>query len=318
MSYWNLLIIAGGVIVFSILLYLPLRWRKARRAFNAIRVVAITSFAAGVLIGIWSLHIFGVWMGTGGGDERSGPDRGTGASAAISTTLAPAAEVTPPSASAATTTETNPLGPILASYVGQALAQKRGPGRPAGWMETWSDVDQGCRLGNYEKSAALCRAAVLVVHGWGDTTPVPLYEVLQFCDEGYLDKGLALCLVAASSADGSGHTARGSIPSTDDSRVASSEVSPAIHGAESGYGITGPDGRSVEWDQTIANCGRRRYAPSSPACEAAAIVKHSLASSKTVPYWRVARFCDVGAMNRDTELCRAAYRVVTSESGSTR
>jgi hypothetical protein len=34
MSYWNLLVIAAGVVVFSVLLYLPLRWRKARRALT--------------------------------------------------------------------------------------------------------------------------------------------------------------------------------------------------------------------------------------------------------------------------------------------
>jgi hypothetical protein len=294
MSYWYLLPISATLMVLGVLLYLLLRWRKARRAFRAMVVVAIANVAAGVLLGLWSMHMVDSWTGSPAGSAPSAP----------------------PSASAGATAETNPLGPIVASYVGQALAQERLAKITDEEIETWPQIDQGCRLGNYERSSALCRASVLVVHGWNDMTPIPLSAVQDFCDAGYLNKDLALCLVAASSSEGTVHSpTAGSTPSAESSGITRSELYETMR-APLLDGLWGPDGQYKKMSDITANCERRIYAPDSPACEAAVFEKHPKAGTETVPFRRVAHFCDLGLVQSNMELCRAAYRVVRSESGT--
>jgi hypothetical protein len=81
------------------------------------------------------------------------------------------------------------------SYVGQALAQGHMEGEITEKTEEWPQVEQGCRLGNYQRTSVRCRAAELAVDGWDDTKPIPLDDVAKFCDANYLEQSLALCLV---------------------------------------------------------------------------------------------------------------------------
>jgi hypothetical protein len=125
MSFWLLLLILGAVILFAVLLYLELRWRKAPRAFKAMSGVAIASLAAGTLLGVWSVHLLDAWTSTGTGDAGRTPGSGASVTPTSSPSRAPIPEVTPivSSTAPAVTPERDRVSRILASYVGQALAQ---------------------------------------------------------------------------------------------------------------------------------------------------------------------------------------------------
>jgi hypothetical protein len=163
MSFWLFLLILGAVILFAVLLYLELRWRKAPRAFKAMSRVAIASLAAGALLGVWSLHLLDAWTSADAGD---GSTPRTIASA--SPTSSPSRNPIPVTPTGSGTSPSVAPSPILASYVGEALAQRRAKnvGREHGGMaagrprlsagelrssfRTLPSRDAGCgRLGQY-------------------------------------------------------------------------------------------------------------------------------------------------------------------------
>jgi hypothetical protein len=140
------------------------------------------------------MHILDTWIGSEVRGAESTPGIRTGAPAA-----SPASRVPDPTgrlgiASATPAAAPSAASGILASYVGQALAQRYVKNAAAGGTERWPQADQGCRLGNYESTSALCRAAALAVHGWGDTRAIPFEEVVEFCDADYFEEALALCV----------------------------------------------------------------------------------------------------------------------------
>src|SRR5437660_455295 len=94
-SYWQLLPISAVVIVFAVLLYLVLHWRKARRAFRVMSVVAMANLAAGTLLGLWSMHMLDTRMRTRAGNSEG--ERGSSASVSPPSraSRAPVPEVTP-------------------------------------------------------------------------------------------------------------------------------------------------------------------------------------------------------------------------------
>lgn len=167
-------------------------------------------------------------------------------------------------------------------------------------MKAWPQVDQGCRLGNYESKSALCRAAALAARGWGDTHAIPLEEVAEFCDAGYLEAALALCFAA-----------HHRIPGGDVDGIPGSDV---VEGLRSHILLAarGPDGSWQTWTSVATPCTRGVYASASPICIAEALVGH--AAPARVLCAEVATFCDVKLMDRDSEVCRAAYRFVQPKS----
>jgi len=150
------------------------------------------------------MHMLDAWTSTGTGDAGGTPGTGASVSPTSSPSRIPIPEVTPIVSDTAPAVAPDRVSGILASYVGQALAQGYAKNTSAGGTEAWPQVDQGCRLGNYEPTSALCRAATLAVHGWSDARAIPFDEVVEFCDADYLEEGLALCLTARHPMD---HTA---------------------------------------------------------------------------------------------------------------
>jgi hypothetical protein len=308
MSYWHYLLISGAVIVFAILLYLILRWRKAPRAFKVMNLVSAASLAAGVLLGIWGMHMIDIWMNTGARGMESTPSTGSSASATSSSPGTPTPEVTPIGTGTTPILAPDHVGTILASYVGQALSRGYAKITSTGGTEAWPQVDQGCRLGNYEPTSALCRAAALAAQGWGDTRSIPFDEVVEFCDADYLADALALCVTArhlVGPAADSMATER--IPSVDVKGIPESDVAEAL-GTSLFGGTVGPDGKYNSWRNVVDLCERGTYASISPVCEAAAVRERSPHDSARLSYSEVASFCDVKLITAETEVCRAAYR----------
>jgi hypothetical protein len=277
-------------------------------------VVAIASLAAGVLIGVWSIHTLDAWMRIGG----RAPDVVRRAREASSGPHTPAGESSPSVSSPASAAAEDRTSVIIGSYVGQALAQGHMEGEITEKTEEWPQVEQGCRLGNYQRTSARCRAAQLAVDGWGDTKPVPLDDVVKFCDANYLDQSLALCLVTHGGGDRS-------VSSTVVKRV----LNPVTYGIPEvdvlqelrrygGYAGRGPNGQAESWSEVAPLCARGVYAPASPKCEASAILKGGRPVDARVPYPEVAAFCDVNLLTRESEVCRAAYRLIQSRDDSAR
>ena len=184
--------------------------------------------------------------------------------------------------------------------------------------QEWPQVEQGCRLGNYQRTSARCRAAELAVDGWGDTKPIPLNAVAKFCDANYLQRSLALCLVTK------GEDAR-SASSTAVRRV----LKPVTYGIPEfdvlqelrrygGYAGIGPNGQAESWSVVAPLCARGVYAPASPKCEASAILTARSHVDALVPYPEVAAFCDVNLLTSESEVCHAAYRLIQSKDDSAR
>jgi hypothetical protein len=293
------------VIVFAVLLYLELRWRKAPRAFKAVSRVAIASLAAGALLGVWSLHLLDAWTSTDPGDGGSTPRT----IASASPTSSPSRSPIPVTPTGSGTTSSVAPSPILASYVGEALAQRRAKNTSAGSTEAWQQVDQGCRLGNYDRASILCRAATLAVEGWGDTRTVPFTQVVEFCDAEYLGEGLALCLTARNPHADDSTTTQDGIPASDVVRELRWHVA---------WDVTGPDGSLKSWTEITPLCALGVYASGSPVCEAAAVEKRGPDNTARVSYSEVASFCDVQLIRGDTEVCRAAYHFAQPKSGPER
>jgi hypothetical protein len=317
-SYWSYLIISAAVILCAVLIYLLLRWRNARRAFTAMSLVATACLAAGVLIGIWSMHAIDAWMHAAGTSAASNPEGATRAPEASSLPRTPARETTPSVSPASSAASPDGKSVIVGSYVGQALAQKYAKDATTGRIEEWPQVDQGCRLGNYDRTSAFCRAAELAVHGWGETRAIPLDGVAEFCNAQYLQATLALCLTTTRGFGRpvhSGPTER--IPGTEVDGIPEADV---VEGLKWRFTLAayGPDGKWKTWNELSSLCARGVYASESPACEAAAIREHGAGGSVRVPYLEVASFCDVTLMNADTEVCRAAYRFAQSNRDSAR
>jgi hypothetical protein len=220
----------------------------------------------------------------------------------------PIPEVTPAVSGITPAVAPDRISTILGSYVGQALAQRYAKNTSAGSIEAWPQVEQGCRLGNYERTSALCRAAALAVHGWGDIRTVPLDEVVEFCDADYLEEVLALCLTARNRVDHAADSAAtGRISGRDTIGIPASDVARELRSTSvfAGYG---PDGKYETWAGTAALCARGIYASASPVCEAGEVEKRGPDNPALVPYPEVASFCDVKLINGNTETCHAAYR----------
>ena len=314
MSYWHFLIISAAVIVSAVLFYLVQVWRKAQRAFRAMCVVAIASLAAGVLIGVWSIHTLDPWMRIAG----SAPDVVTRAPEGSSEPRTPAGESSPNVSSAASAPAADRTSVIIGSYVGQALAQGHMEGEITEKPEEWPQVEQGCRLGNYQRTSARCRAAELAVDGWGDTKPIPLNDLAKLCDASYLEQSLALCFVTH------GGDARSA-----SSTVVKRALNPLTYGIPEAdvlqelrrygeYAGRGPNGQAESWSEVAPLCARGVYASASPKCEASAILKDGRPVDARVPYSEVAAFCDVNLLTRESEVCRAAYRLIQSTDDSAR
>jgi hypothetical protein len=318
MSYWHYLIISAAVIVSAVLLHLVLDWRKDQRAFRTTCVVAIASLAAGVLIGVWSIHTFDSWMRLAGRNAESTPDVVRRAPEGSSVPHTLAGRSSPSVSSAASAAVEDRTSVIIGSYVGQALAQGHMEGEITEKTEEWPQVEQGCRLGNYQRTSARCRAAELAVDGWGDTKAIPLNDVAKFCDANYLEQSLALCLVTHGGDDRS--------PS---STVVKRVLNPVTYGIPEvdvlqelrryeGYAGRGPNGQKESWSEVAPLCARGVYAPASPKCEASAILTGKRHVDARVPYSEVAAFCDVNLLTRESEVCRAAYRLIQSKDDSAR
>ena len=319
MSYWHFLIISAAVIVSGVLLYLVLEWRRAQRAFWAMCVVAIASLAAGALIGVWSIRTLDAWMRIAGRNAGSAPDVVRRTPEGGSGPHTPARESSPSVSSAASAAAEDRTSVIIGSYVGQALAQGHMEGEITEKTEEWPQVEQGCRLGNYQRTSARCRAAELAVDGWGDTKPIPLNDVAKLCDANYLERSLALCLVTHGGDDRSTN-----------STVVKRVLNPVTYGIPEvdvlqelrrygGYAGRGPNGQTESWSEVAPLCARGVYAPASPKCEASAILTSGRPSiDASVPYSEVAAFCDVNLLTRESEVCRAAYRLIQSTDDSAR
>jgi hypothetical protein len=191
-SYWSFPVIAAGAILSVTLVYITVRWRKAPTAFKAMNCIGLGSLAAGLLLGVWGAHVFNAWTRSEAApssdvsrDDSTPPGSSEPASAIPSGT--------PVVSSSARATSAEHVSALIGAYVGQALAQRYARGAPLANSEAWPEVDQGCRLGNYEATSALCRAATLAVHGWGDKRAVSRAELTGFCAAGYLEKELYLC-----------------------------------------------------------------------------------------------------------------------------
>jgi hypothetical protein len=314
MSYWHCLAISAAVIITAIFLYLVMRWRKARTAFRAMSLVATASLMAGVLLGFWGMHTLNAWMRTDKEHTESAPAGSTNVRSTVPGPRTPTADSAPRGSGAASPIALDSASSILAAYVAQALAQRYFTQTPGGSLETWPQINQGCRLGNHEPRSALCRAAALAANGWGDTSGIPLDEVAGFCNATYLENVLALCFITARRI---GHPADyGAVnrPSVaDPTGIPETDVVAALPGRH-WPGVRGPDERTKTWGEITAHCARGVYAPQSPVCESAEIVKHRRRIEARVPYAKVASFCDVGAINRGSEVCRTAYRVEQSRS----
>ena len=258
------------------------------------------------------------WMSTARANAGSSTSGGTSTRATSLGSGTPAAEITPMVSGAAPGAAPAHSSSILASYIGQALAQGYATGATTGRVENWPQVDQGCRLGNYGRTSALCRAAELAVHGWGDTRAVPLDEVAEFCSAKYLDDTFALCLATTR---GAGRPAdSGSVERIAGADAGGIPEADVVDGLQWRFTLAayGPDGKWEAWNQISSLCTRGVYASQSPVCEAAAIKQHGGHEGARVPYLEVASFCDVTLMKGGTEVCRAAYRFAQSNPDSAR
>ena len=154
-------------------------------------------------------------------------------------------------------------------------------------------------------------------NGWGDTKPIPLNDVAKFCGANYLEQGLALCLVTHDRGDRSAN-----------STVVKRVLNPVTYGIPEvdvlqelrrygEYAGRGPNGQTESWSQVTPLCTRGIYAPASPKCEASAILRGGKDVAR-VPYSEVAAFCNVNLLTRESEVCRAAYRLIQSTDDSAR
>jgi len=257
------------------------------------------------------MHMLDTWWRPDAEDAGSAPV--AAATAIPPSDRAPVPELTPADSGTTPIVAPDRSSAILASYVGQALAQGYAKNTSAGSTEAWPEVDQGCRLGNYEPTSALCRAAMLAVHGWGDARAIPFDEVVEFCDADYLGETLALCLTARHP---SGHTAE-RISSRGAEGIPESDVVQEWR-LHSFLLVRGPDSSYKTWTDLKALCARGIYAPASPVCAAEAIEERGPHSSARVSYSDVASFCDVKLINGGTEICRAAYRFAQPKSDPAR
>ena len=278
-------------------------------------LVAIASLAAGVLIGVWSIHTLDVWVRIAGRNAASSPDVVRRAPEESSWPHTPG--------------DSSPerfvrgIGSCGRSHERNYRKLRRAGvrtgtygGRDPEKTEEWPQVEQGCRLGNYQRTSR-CRAAELAVDGWGDTKPIPLNDLAKFCDANYLEQSLALCLVthggddrSASSRSSSGHLIRLLMAFQ---RLMFFRNCAATEG-------TREEGRlpKESWSEVAPLCARGVYAPASPKCEASAILTDRRPVDARVPYSEVAAFCDVNLLTRESEICRAAYRLIQSTDDSAR
>ncbi len=317
MTIWHFAGIAAGFIVFATLVYAIARWRKAPTAFKAIIWVAAANLVAGLLIGVWTVRMLDRWTGA----HVSEPVKASrGASTAPSAAGAPPAVApagAPTISGGAPLSASERAAPILSAYVGQALAQRWAKGEELSSLEAWPQVDQGCHLGNYQPASALCKAAALAVHGWGDTRAVSREELASFCDEGYLEKELYLCRTAYGS---SGRPVSSTVPRPSsvgravDTGVPESDVAQELAKEFMRYG---PSGEYESWGDVVSNCARGHYAPASPICEAAHVKERGSGAMGRIKYGEVASFCDVRLVSQSSEVCRAAYHFADASGDDT-
>lgn len=319
MSYWSFPVISAGAILCLTLIYITVRWRKAPTAFKAMNCIWLASLAAGMLLGVWGMHMFDAWTRS---EAVRSADVPRGESSTPPGSSEPASAIpsgTPVLSSSERAEPAEHVSAFTGAYVGQALAQRRAEGVPLANSEAWPAVAQGCRLGNYDMTSALCHAATLAVHGWGEARAVSYAELAGFCDAGYLEKELYLC--------GTAHR-------FSDRRTTATGLEPRRVGAHKGLGmpesdiadeladsylsfrgpVRGPDGNWESWADVASSCAREVYAPSSPACEAAEMRESGRHAGGSVSYEEAASLCDVGLLNRDSEICRAAYRIADSSA----
>lgn len=300
MTSRQLAAIAAGFIVFMTLIYAIARWWKAPAAFKAIVWVGAANLAAGALIGFWTVRVF----------DSHAPSVAGAPSAIFPGGVPSGSSGVPPSPSKRAV-------PILNAYVGQALAQgwAKDPGLSS--MERWPQVDEGCRLCNYQRASPLCKAAALAVHGWDDTQAVSREELANFCDEGYLEKLLYLCRTAYKPSErpvSSTGPRPSSVGRSVDTGVPESDVAQEL---AKGFLRYGPRGEFVSWRDVLANCASGLYAPASPICEAAHVEEKGTRATVYIAYGEVASFCDLELIYRESEVCRAAYHFADASGDDT-
>ncbi len=200
MSYWHFLIIAAAAILCSMVAYIAIHWRKAPVAFRAMNLVAMSGLAAGLLAGIWSLHVFtGAPAVESGAAGSAVPPAGVKPSA---TSYSAGSIATPDvglSTPALATTACSP-GAVSTREVAHALlvAHLNGSFLQRTPLDNYDAKE--CAKSDPEGASARCRAAFLGRHALGldlehGGAPrcVSYDEVAEFCDLKYLDEDSALC-----------------------------------------------------------------------------------------------------------------------------
>lgn len=307
MDYWQIPAFAAAILILGTIGYVVARWRKAPHAFKAIMRVAVISFTAGALLGVSGLHFWRRWTV----NERFAPIAYPKPTPA-NTRATPTRLTSAPHVSAGETSS------ILASYVGEALAQSDAKDRALGRFESWLQLDQGCRLGNYDRAGILCQAASLATHGWGSTNLLGYNQIVKFCDAGYLNKDLDLCRNADRFSGRSVPAIDGEPTATGYKETDGIREADVVREFGSFPLFRGPNGNLESWPRVLPACTTGAYAPASPICRAAQIQSERASGARSIPFSEVASFCDIKLIDRQSEVCRAAYRLSGAEGVSAR
>lgn len=289
------------------LIYAIVRWRKAPAAFRAIVWIAAANLVAGALIGFWTAHLLGAWSASDASRSvrTPGGERTLPSSAGTPTAVAPRG--TPTISGRGRPSSSVHTAAIVSAYVGQALAQRWAKGPELSSLETWPQVAEGCRLGNYQSASTICKAATLATAAWGDTQAISNEEVASFCDAGYLEKELHLCRAAYISGDRPASSAAPKSSSTGLAEGTGIPESDVAQELAKSFLLYGPTAQAENWKDMLSSCASGLYATRSPMCEAANVRARGLRAAGYIEYGEVASFCDVKLISRESEVCRAAY-----------
>jgi len=203
MNYWMLTAVCAALGLAAVFAYAAIRWRPAPAAFRAMNWVAGVSFSAGVALGIAGFQLFALQSPGGEASHEA-------ARSAVPGTTAPDAKGCIPAPAAKASIA--PTGPAMSAEVrcGIPVAEVKDAAvswvpnecRGAGFLASWSDYDELCRLGHADSRSLCCRAAHLIVLGRFEVTPASYEEVASFCVAGFLQKESGTCRVAQHFAHG--------------------------------------------------------------------------------------------------------------------
>lgn len=214
-----------------------------------------------------------------------------------------------------------PAAGVPALEVGKALvfADEHHAGDP-NWVSNEAQAEL-CKESAALMGSQLCVATFVARHilgkdlQYGDhRSLIPCEEVAEFCDNGALDKGASLCKEAYRTRNVmlSGkpeRSAEGDKPAAAPSGVGEGIPFDDVHRAEELDASKCGGGGLESWENFDEGCRLGNYDSGSLCCRAAHLFMHGASDNQPIPYREVAAFCNAGALQNDSEVCKAANRL---------